>query len=154
MEIVTRQCIIRNFKAEDSRELYETLSDGEVMKYMEPPYTMEQVKSFIEEAGVSKLPLIYALTSRADGKVIGHVIYHKYDEESCEFGWVLNHDFWGRGIASEVTEALLNIARQDGWKSCVMECVSEQEATKHIARKFGFTYEGMEDGLEIYRYHL
>lgn len=36
-------------------------------------------------------------------------------------------------------------------KQVVIECDSNQEATKHIARKLNFEYQGIEDDLDIYR---
>ena len=44
------ELIIRKMKEEDLESLHRLLSDPEVMKYMEPPYTMEQTKEFLESA--------------------------------------------------------------------------------------------------------
>ena len=34
MELFTKRCVIRNFRPEDSEDLYNVLSDAEVMKYI------------------------------------------------------------------------------------------------------------------------
>ena len=36
-------------------------------------------------------------------------------------------------------------------KEVVIECDPKQKATKHIALKYGFQFEGVEDDLEVYR---
>ena len=42
MELFTKRCVIRNFRPEDSEDLYNVLSDAEVMKYIEPVFDMEK----------------------------------------------------------------------------------------------------------------
>ena len=84
------------------------------------------------------------------GSFIGYVIYHAYDGNSMEIGWVLLPEYWGRGYASALTDRLICLARQEG-KGVVIECAPEQAATVHLAVKKGFRYCGMADGLAVYR---
>ena len=51
-----------------------------------------------------------------------------------ELGWILRRDFWGRGIAKELTAAML--AQTD--RDLVLECHPNQTATRRIAELFGF----------------
>lgn len=143
--------IIRKMRKDDAGMLYLLLSDPTVMRYLEPPYHEEQAEQFLQSAGLSDTPLIYAAEDQR--KLIGYVIYHAYDEESVEIGWVLFPEYWGRGYASALTDQLILRAKQDQ-KSVVIECVPEQGATKRIAAKKGFSYRGVCDGLEVYRLDL
>ncbi len=154
MYIETKHCIIRRFEAEDKEALYEVLSDAEVMRYIEPPFTLEQTEEFIREAGMGEEPLVYALEHKENSRVIGHVIFHAYEETCFEIGWIINKKYWGKGIAGEVTEALLEHSRNLGIVSCVMECDPNQKVTRHIALKHGFTYEGLMDECEVYKLYL
>ena len=155
MNIETSRCIIRNFTMDDATDLYKTLSDEKVMEYIEPAFDMEQVKTFIKETGLCEPTLVYALVWKETNEVIGHVIFHLYEEGSYEIGWIIRQEYWGRGIAGEVTEALVKYAETlGGIHSCVIECDPEQEASKRIARKYGFTYEGEDDGCDVYRLRL
>ena len=86
MNIETSRCCVRNLTPEDATDLYKTLSDEKVMEYIEPAFDMEQVKEFIEEAGLCEPPLVYALVWKETNEVIGHVIFHLYDEDSYELG--------------------------------------------------------------------
>ena len=139
---------IRNMRPGDADALYRLLSDPEVMRYLEPPYTRAQTEAFLHYAGLAEIPLVYAAEDH--GIFIGYVIYHAYDEDSAEIGWVLFPEYWGRGYASALTDLLIYRARQEQ-KSVVLECVPAQAATKRIAIKKGFRNCGICDGLAVYR---
>lgn len=140
---------IRAFKESDLMNLYGTLSDPDVMKYIEPVFTLDKTKSFLFSAALSDSPLIYAAEDD-NGNYIGYVIYHEYEEDSVELGWLLNKKEWGKGYASRLTQILINRAKQEE-KNAVIECVPEQMVTKHIAEKNGFVYTGLIDGCDVYR---
>lgn len=139
---------IRKMTVSDLGLLYNLLSNSEVMHYLEAPYTKEQTEQFLLRAGLSQTPLIYAVEK--DNNFIGYVIYHVYDSESVEIGWVLETDFWGKGIASYLTSRMIAKARNAG-KQVVIECLPEQTSSIRIAEKYGFQNCGMIDGLMIYR---
>lgn len=151
MDLLTQRCLIRRFAKNDTSALYEVLSNNEVMEYIEPPFDMAQTRNFIKDAGLCEPPLIYALVWRATDTLIGHVIFHKYEEDSCEIGWIIHREFWSKGIASEVTASLIEYAKMLKANSCVIECDPNQTASIHIAQKYGFIYEGEDDGCAVYR---
>ena len=138
---------IRKFNELDYEPLCRLLSDPKVMRYLEPPYSREQTGVFLQ-AALSDHPPVYA--AELDGCFIGYVIYHAYDPESVEIGWVLFPEYWGKGYASELTKQMIDMAGNAG-KSLVIECDPGQEATKHIAEKHGFVWSERSDGLDIYR---
>lgn len=140
---------IRRFKKTDQEHLYQLLSDGEVMRYIEPPFSWEQTEAFLRQAGLSQPPLIYAVED-AEGGFVGYVIYHDYEGDSREIGWVLKRDAWGKGYAQLLTEKLIAWALAEH-KTPVIECVPEQQVTKHIAEKFGFTFIGRQNGCDVYK---
>ena len=140
---------IRKFTESDYQNLYDTISDPDVMSYIEPPYSAEKTKAFLFKAGLCDNPQIFA-AENDEGNYVGYVIYHDYDETSKEIGWVLKKEIWGQGMASLLTKQLIALAASEG-KDAVIECVPEQAATKAIAGKHGFQKAGERDGLEIYR---
>ena len=140
--------IIRKMEPKDLEPLHRLLSDPEVMRYIEPPYTHEQTADFLNRCGLSDPPLVYAVDE--ENRYIGYVIYHDYDEKSIEIGWILFPEYWRKGYASHLTDLLLSKARHAG-KDTVIECDPDQTATKSIARSRGFFYEGNRDGLDIFR---
>ena len=139
---------IRRFEERDFLSLYRLLSDENVMRYLEEPFDEERTLSFLNDNGLNESPRIYAVEE--DEKFIGYVIFHEYDEKAYEIGWVLYPKYWRKGNASKLTEMLIEKGKQMN-KDLVIECVPEQVATKRIAEKYGFSYMGNEDGLEIYR---
>ena len=140
--------IIRKFQLSDLDELYHVLSDSEVMRYIEPPYSREQTENFLISAGLCEIPLVFA--AEKDGQFIGYVIFHEYDPDSYELGWVLAKEFWGKGYASIITKNIIAKAAAMK-KDLVIECVPEQEKTKHLALSNGFTYMGNINALDVYR---
>ena len=149
MNLETKRLIIRKFDIKDAQDLHKILSDAEVMKYIEPVFDMDKTKQFIEKYGMCASPLICAVEWRQTNELIGHVICHPYDENSYEIGWVLRRECWGRGIADELTKALIWYL-QGTAEYCVIECDERQIASAHIALKNGFEFIGRENGLDIY----
>ena len=151
MELTTERCTIRNMKMEDTNDLHQVLSDASVMMYIEQVFDIEKTRCFIQSAGLCEPPLVYAIVWKMTGEVIGHAIFHSYEKNDYEIGWVLNKNYWGIGIADEVTRELIKCARYLGIESCVIECDEKQIASKKIAIKNGFAYEDKSDNLERYR---
>lgn len=139
---------IRKMTPGDAEPLYRLLSDPDVMRFLEPPYSKEQAERFLVEAGLSDPPLVYAVEK--DGGFIGYVIYHDYDAESIEIGWVLYPSCQGQGTASRLTEQMLEEIRRSG-KHAVIECAPEQKSSIRIAEKYGFRNMGITDGLFVFR---
>ena len=131
----------------DIESLFSLLSDEDVMRYIEPAFTREKAQEFLMSAGLSEEPLIYTVDN--DSAFVGYVIFHTFDEDSIEIGWVLHKRFWGKGYAQNLTKMLIDKAFSLE-KDVIIEHSTEQEATKHIAIKFGFTYLGRFDNLDRY----
>ncbi len=140
--------IIRRFTEEDREPLSALLSDPAVMRFLEPPYTRRQTELFLRTAGLSDPPRVYA--AEKDGTFIGYVIFHAFDPESMEIGWVLFPRFQGKGYASALTEQLISKAAAEG-KQAVIECLPDHHAVRHIAQRYGFTDTGVREGLSVYR---
>lgn len=152
MELQTKRLLIRNFSADDAEELYPILSDPEVMRYIETPFSMEQTQGFIRAAGLSVPPLVYAARQKDTGALIGHIIFHSCGEiQEYEIGWILGNKYWHQGYADEITAALIEYAQEKGISSLMLECDPQQAASRHIAEKYGFQYQGIEDGCAVYR---
>lgn len=155
MYLETSRCLIRPLSLDDAEALHLSLSDPEVMHFIEPPFTLDKTRAFLQTAGLSSPPLVHALLWKSTGDVIGHVIFHPY--QGCrdwEMGWIIRRNCWGMGIASEVSLALMDFARQQGIPGLIIECDPRQEATRHIAEKLGFQPIGEEDGCMVFKLWL
>ncbi|MFQ6977585.1 MAG: hypothetical protein ACLRSD_11870 [Oscillibacter sp.] len=119
------------------------------MRWLEPPFSRAQAERFLEQAGTFEPPLIYAAENMA-GEFLGYAIYHDYDEYSrgsagCSATCLLAQGLCGRNDGPS------DRACAAGRKNAVIDCVPEQTASAHIARRHGFSYEGRADSCDVYR---
>ncbi len=146
----TERLRIRALRAEDAEALYAVLSDAAVMRFIEAPFTLRQTADFIARVNAASPPLARAVIWKESGALIGQLIYHPYDSESWELGWILHREFWGRGIAGELTAAVIEDAERKKIPELVIECDPAQSVTRRLAEKHGFRYTGREGGLAVY----
>lgn len=147
-EMASRELRIRKMTVADLDDLYALLSDVEVMRFIEPPFSKEKTVQFLMDAGLPEIPLVYAVEDSSS--FIGYVIFHDYDEENMEIGWILKRDVWGKGYASILTKMLIDESRKLR-KGAIIECDPRQAVTEHIAKKHGFVFSGKRDGCDVYK---
>ena len=145
LNIETKRCRIRQFKQSDIDELYLILSNPKVMEYIEDPFTLENTKDFLNKNALSYPPRVFALEYKENKKLIGHIIFHKYDKDSYEIGFILSQDYWGCGIADEVTKLLIDYVKNKNIHSLIIECDKRQLATQKIATNNNFKLISSED---------
>ena len=145
LNIETKSCRIRQFKQSDIDELYPILSNPKVMEYIEEPFTLENTKDFLNKNALSYPPRVFALEYKENKKLIGHIIFHEYDKDSYEIGFILNSDYWGQGIANEITKSLIDYAKNKNIHSLIIECDKRQLATQKIAINNNFKLIGGEN---------
>lgn len=147
--MITERLRIREFTNNDLTELYNLLSDEDVMEFIEPPFSWEKTADFLNSVALIDPPLIYAVED-FNHKFIGYVIFHEYDEDSFELGWILNKRDWGKGYANELTKAFIEHSSKIG-KNLVIECDPNQEISKRIAMKNDFEFLGESDGCSVFK---
>ena len=105
----TERLIIRKFRPDDFTELYEYLSDSNVVKY-EPyePYTLEQTKREAEFRSHSDE--YFAVTLKDGGRLIGNLYLGRREFNACELGFVFDRRWQMCGYATESAAALLHYA--------------------------------------------
>ena len=148
----TERLIIRSFNKNDIKYAYEYLSDETVMEYIEPIMSYKKAESFIKKAGISN-NLIYAIVLKNNKKLIGHLIFHEYENEKVyELGWIINKNYWNKGYAQEASMRIIKY----GFDTLKIEKIigeTEEENTKSIAifEKLGMKLTGKNaDGLAEY----
>ena len=107
--IVTDRLIIRKFEEKDWKDLYEYLSDKEVVKF--EPYDTYSENQAKEEAIIrSNDESFYAVCLKENEKLIGNLYLGKEDFDTWELGFVFNRKYQGQGYATEGAKALLDYA--------------------------------------------
>ena len=122
------------------------------MRHLEPPFTRQRTEEFLHEAALCDSPLIWAVDDH-QGRFVGYVIYHPYDQQAYELGWVLCREAWHKGYAHELTQGMIAYSK-GRTEELVIECAPQQTASKRIALGNGFVYQGNQDGCEVYRRKL
>lgn len=123
------------------------------MEFIEPSFSWEKKANFLNSVALIDHPLIYAVEDFSQ-KFIGYVIFHEYDKDSFELGWILNKIYWGgKGYANELTKAFIKRSSNIG-KNLIIECALNQENTKRIAMKNDFEFIGESDGCSVFKIKL
>ena len=107
--IISDRLIIRRFNENDWHDLYEYLSDEEVVKF-EPYGTYSEDQAKEEAINRAKSDIFYAVCLKETGKVIGNLSFMKGDFDTWELGYVFNRKYQGNGYATESSEKLVDYA--------------------------------------------
>ncbi len=142
IQLETERLIIRRFVPADYIDLFEYLSNEDVVKY-EPynVYSEEQAKQ--EAISRSENPNFWAVCLKATDKLIGNVYLAKQDFDTWEVGYVFNKNYWGNGYATEAVQFLVEYA----FSSCnahriVAFCNPQNEASWKLLERIGMRKEG------------
>ena len=103
----TKRLIIRMFTANDWEDLYEYLSQSDVVKF-EPYDVFSKEEAKKEAVARSKNDAFWAVCLKETNKLIGNVYLAKQDFDTWELGYVFNAFYQGYGYASEACRVLVN----------------------------------------------
>lgn len=136
----TDRLILRRYRGSDLQDLYEYLSDKEVVKF-EPyqPMTPEEAEQNLEWR-ISTEEMI-AVELKSNHKMIGNVYLGKRDFESLEIGYVFNKKYWGKGYAKESCEKLIELAFSAGIHRIFAECDPQNAGSWRLLETLGFERE-------------
>ena len=131
---------LRRFQDSDLQDLYEYLSDEEVVRH-EPykPMSLEETKNNLVWR-VSTDEMI-AVELKENHKLIGNVYFGKRDFDSFELGYVFNRSFWGKGYACEACKAVIGQAFADGAHRIYAECDPQNAGSWKLLERLGFKRE-------------
>lgn len=136
----TERLILRRYTERDFDDLFEYLSDAEVVKFepykaMTAEETRENLKWRIETDEMIAVEL------KENHKMIGNIYFGKRDFDSREIGFVFNQNFWGNGYAKESCRAIIEHAFQDGVHRIFAECDPENQNSWRLLESLGFERE-------------
>lgn len=142
-KILTDRLIIRDFEENDWQDLYEYLSDKEVVKV--EPYDIYSEHQAKEEAiRRSKDKSFYAVCLKEDKKLIGNLYLGIGDFDTWELGYVFNRAYQGLGYATESAKALLDYAfTQLGARRIIAMCSPKNEHSWRLLERLHMRREGL-----------
>ena len=142
-DIICNRLIIRRFKESDWEDLYEYLSNPEVVKF-EPyyPYTEDQAKQEAKLRAENKD--FYAVCLKDTGKLIGNLYFTQYDFDTWEIGYVFNDKYHHKGYAFESAHALMNHAFSNlGARRIIAVCSTLNTASWRLMERLKMRREGL-----------
>ena len=136
----TERLILRRYTKEDLQDLFEYLSDREVVEY--EPYktlTFDETKENLEwRIGTDEM---IAVELKDSHKMIGNVYMGKREFETLEIGYVFNRNYWGHGYATESCKALIQQAFSNGIHRVYAECDPCNKSSWKLLEALGFQRE-------------
>lgn len=136
----TDALVLRRFRESDLEDLYEYLSDGEVVKY-EPYKPMDRAEVRENLQWRISTDEMIAVELKAEHKLIGNVYLGKRDFSSLELGYVFNRSYWGCHFAKESCAALIERAFSQGVHRIYAECDPENPNSWKLLEALGLTRE-------------
>ncbi|MBD7913186.1 MULTISPECIES: GNAT family N-acetyltransferase [Clostridium] len=141
-EIETKRLIIRRFREEDWKDIYEYLSDEKVV-YYEPyeAFTVQESKEeAISRAGSEEF---IAVCLKETGKVIGNFYFGKREYDTYELGYVFNSSYWHKGYATESAKAFMNfVFKELKVRRIIAMCNPENELSWKLLERLNLIREG------------
>jgi len=86
------------------------------------------------------------LVAKQNGRVVGFLglwRLGKYMEHVASIGVSVHPDDWGKGVATELVNKAVELAKEKGFKRLEIETLSDNMAMRHIAEKLGFKLESL-----------
>lgn len=137
----TPRLILRRYRPGDLRDLFEYLSDPEVVRFEPyPPMDLAQAEESL--AWRVSTEEMTAVELKETGKMIGNIYLGKRGFQALELGFVFNRAYWGRGLAAEGCRELVRQAFAGGVHRIFAECDPRNENSWRLLEALGFSREG------------
>lgn len=157
-----RLYLTRLTEEEHFEDLCRLHADPEVVRYIRPPQTPEEVRETMVRVrkGQEENPNhgLFALYEKESGEFVGWFLLKNLDNtQESEIGYRFHKKFWGKGYATEMGIAFRDyLINELGYSSLVAVTHLENEGSKKVLIKLGFQYEGVrffyEQDVTYFRY--
>lgn len=148
MKIVRHTCTLRALESRDAESIARHANDREIwlnLRDLFPhPYTLANAEGYVTHVAGEDPPLGFGID--VDGAIVGSISLKPgtdIERVSCEIGYWIGREFWGRGIA---TDAVVGMTRYafDQLKFTRVFAVpfTRNPASCRVLEKAGFVREG------------
>ena len=152
VELMTTRLRLRDFELGDYQAVHAFATDLAVVSYMEwGPNTPEETQTFLREARASAdvsprrrhaFAVVHSDAERLIGSIELQVV--SFEHRRGEIGYVLAHEWWGLGYATEASRRLLAFGfDQLGLHKISATCDPENGASVAVLTKNGMHQEGV-----------
>ena len=157
-ELTTERLTLRKMLVADTSDMYEYASRPEVTKYLtwQPHPDRDYTREYLQYLGnrySAGMFYDWAIVYEPDCKMIGTCGFTAFNctSDSAEVGYVLNPEYWGKGIAVEALLRVMEFGFDDlGLHRIEAKFIEENERSRRVMEKVGMTFEGVaRDGMLV-----
>jgi RimJ/RimL family protein N-acetyltransferase len=143
----TPRLLLRPGFPEDAPALAAAIADEGIVRNLATapwPYRMRDAEAFLASPRDPILPslLVFERTGGA-AQLVGSCGLGRRQSGAIELGYWIGRPFWGRGLATEASTALIDIARALGLKQLEASHYIDNPASARVLDKLGFESTGL-----------
>lgn len=150
-EVMSLNCKIRSWRAEDADALAAALNNKKVLDNLRDgipfPYTKKDASEYIEAMLNSDKHDVFAYAITIDDKAIGSIGVFRKDNihsHTAEMGYYISEPYWGKGIGTSAVKHVCElIFGQTDIIRIFAEPFAHNIASCRILEKSGFAFEGV-----------
>ena len=151
-ELLTPRLLLRRLQKKDYLDMHDYSRDSEVTKFLtwephpDPHYTMRYLSFIIPKYRSGEFH-DWAVIHLETGKMIGTCGFtsFNYMHNSAEIGYVLNRNYWGRGLAAEAIRAVMRVGFFDlNLHRIEAKYMIGNEKSRRVMEKCGMQFEGVQ----------
>ena len=148
--LTTERLVLRRMRVTDAEDMHRYACRSDVTRYLlwsphpDLSYTREYLQ-YLNTRYAAGTFYDWAITLKESGKMIGTCGFTTIDpqNECAEVGYVLNPEYWGKGIAAEALVAVLTF----GFDKLLLHRIEARfiegnEASLRVMQKVGMQFEG------------
>lgn len=153
--IETARLVLRRPTLDDAETLAALANDiaiAENLATMPHPYSVADAQAFIDNTDVSPLRINFGVYAKGEeGRFVGTASLMPRDGERFVVGYWIGRPHWGRGYATEATQAMVDLAfeRLEA-PSVAASCRVTNGASRRVLEKSGFQYAGQGMGPSLF----
>ena len=84
---------------------------------------------------------LFAIRLKETGRLIGIILYSAEKADSCEIGYGIGSDYWGKGYATEAVRCFLEyLFREKGFRTVYASFFTGNDASRRVMEKCGMRY--------------
>ena len=150
-ELTTERLTLRKMLVADTADMYEYASRQDVTTYLtwQPHPDRDYTREYLQYLGgrySAGMFYDWAVVYEPDCKMIGTCGFTSFNcsSDSAEVGYVLNPEYWGRGIAVEALQRILAFGFEDlGLHRIEARFIDGNDRSRRVMEKVGMTFEGV-----------
>lgn len=145
----TPRLVLRAFTLDDVDAMYQLMTVPEVIRYVgnTPAQSKQDTLDYLLQHPLRDYQVYgygrFACVWKATGQVIGFSgIKYLEEIQETELGYRFLPEYWGKGLATEAGHAVMRFAQDLGLNRLVAVIHPDNQGSKQVAIKLGFSLEG------------